>query len=87
MGRSTRSRLRLSMMKQGSFPMESLRISMHRSTADSFRAKLSPVSVPAAGYPASTSISAVSPFCAEGDRATARSPLDTLTGHRLLPAH
>lgn len=41
----------------------------------------------AAGYPASTSISAVSPFCAEGDRATARSPLDTLTGHRLLPAH
>lgn len=63
--------------------MESLRISMHRSTALSFRAKLSPVSVPSTGYPASTSVPTVSIFCVEGDLATARSPSFTLTLYRL----
>ena len=62
--------------------MESLRSSMHRSTALSLRAKVSPVSVPVAGYPAATSVLVVTALRTEGDRATARNP-----SRMLMPYH
>ena len=62
--------------------MESERSSIHRSTALSLRAKVSPVSVPVGGYPAATSVPVVIALCTEGDRATARSP-----ARMLMPDH
>ena len=80
-----RSLVLVSMRNTGSLPMESLRISMQRSTAESLRAKLSPVSVPSAGYPADTRLSTVTALRTEGDRATARMPWAILIRHHRLP--
>ena len=74
----TCSRLRLSITKFGSFAMLSLKTSIQRSTALSFRATLC-TSSPAARPPEAASAPTVTAFLMVGDRAVAaRSPLITL---------